>query len=193
MTFFRCLGDGGAPIPTKTPYVASTGNQYLTLPFYCDDYPVIKAKLMTISAYQQVIIGDTSWDVSGFIFYCDGNFNNLYLRYSNNGITTINNAKWCDPVEVEIDYSTGDITYDGTNYTGSPKTQLHNPITLFGNPNNRQGFCFLFSLQVYTNDNLVMNLVPMKDSQTGVGYLHDTIGGQDYYSGSSSGLLYGEI
>lgn len=193
MTFFRCLGDGGAPIPTKTPYVASTGNQYLTLPFYCDDYPVIKAKLMTLTSYQQVIIGDTSWDVSGFIFYCDNNFNYLYFRYSNNGFTTINNAKWCDPVEVEIDYSTGDITYDGTKYAASPKTQLHNPITLFGNPSNRQGNMFLFGLEVYINNILVMNLVPMKDSQTGVGYLHDTIGDQDYYSGSSSGLLYGEI
>lgn len=193
MAWFECNGGGSSPTPTKTPFIGSTGMQYLTLPYYCDDYPVIKAKLMTLTPNQQVIIGDTSWDVSGFIFYCDNTLAKLCLRYSNSGISDISNAKWLSPVDVEIDYSTGDIKYDGVTYSGSPKSQLHNQITIFGNPSNRQGNLILFGLQVYTNDNLVMDLVPMKDLQSGAGYLHDTIGGQDYFSGSNTPLFYGEI
>ena len=191
MAWYRC-GSGGK---TKTPYIAANGNQIITLPIYSDDCPVIKTKLMTISPLgQQVIIGDI-WDTNGVIFYTENNtLNALYFRYSSSAISTISNVKWCEPVEVELDYTNGSIKYDGVLYSGAPKTQLHNAIKLFGqNTTTRRGLVYIFELKIYVNDVLTMNLIPMRDSNTGAGYLHDSVSGNDYYSESSIPLIYGEI
>lgn len=183
--------NGAQPLP----YIAANGNQIVTLPIYSDDYPVIKAKLMTIAPLgQQVIIGDI-WDTNGVIFYTENNaLNALYFRYSSSSVSTITNVKWCEPVDVELDYNDGSIKYDGVLYSGAAKTQLHNAIKLFGqNSTTRRSLVYIFELKIYVNDVLVMNLVPMLDSNTGAGYLHDTIGNQDYYSETSVPLIYGEF
>lgn len=187
----RKKSNGAQPLP----YIAANGQQLVTLPLYSDDCPIIKAKLMTcVPAGQQVIIGDI-WDANGVIFYTENNvFNALYFRYSSSSVSNITNVKWCEPVEVELDYTNGSIKYDGVLYSGSPKTQLHNAIKLFGqNTTTRRGLVYIFEMKIYVNDVLVMNLVPMLDSNTGAGYLHDTIGNQDYYSETSVPLIYGEF
>lgn len=185
----KSSGGGGTPIP----YIAANANQLVTLPFYSDDYPYITARLMTIAPLgQQVIIGDI-WDVNGFVFLIENNdWNNLYLRYITTAMLPIPTVKWCEPVDVELDYTNGSIKYDGILYTGAPKTQLHNIIKLFGqNATTRRGMVFIFELKVYINSVLAMHLIPMKDTNTGAGYLHDTIGNQDYYSETTAPLIYG--
>lgn len=183
--------NGAQPLP----YIAANGNQIVTLPIFSDDYPVIKTKLMTISPTgQQVFIGDI-FDVNGVLLYAENNvLSALYFRYNNSSYSTINNVKWCEPVEIEIDYTDGSIKYDGVLYAGAAKTQLHNAIKLFGqNTTTRRALVYIFELKIYVNNVLTMDLVPMKNSNTGEGYLHDIVGNQDYYSETSVPLIYGEF
>lgn len=197
MTWFRCIeqngGGGGGESKKGVPAIASTSAQWIALPFYDDDNPIIKFKMLqTNNVYQSIILGDL-WDISAFCLYMESDDNN-YFRYNTNYEHTYAIPKklwkW---VDVEIDYSTGKVTFDGTDYTTqNPKTQLHNQIYLFGLPGSHMANIAISEFKVYVNNTLTMDLEPRRDINTGAGYFYDLVGGQDYYSASSTPLKYYE-
>lgn len=174
--------------------IASTAQQWLILPFYNDDNPIIKFKMM--QPYQinfGLIIGDI-WDTSGFVWYSDVNtgYNDFRWGSGNDDLYHIPKKLW-KWVDVEIDYGTSKVTVDGTEYTTqTPKTQNHSPIYLFGFTNTNNSCIAIAELKVYVNDALAMKLEPRKDSTTGEGYFYDTVGEQDYYSLSNVPFVYVE-
>lgn len=191
MTWFKCIGqDGGGGGGGDTiKFLGSNKNQWIALPLYSDDYPVIKTKIMTTELLgQQALIGDL-WDVSSFMLYSEGD-NNLAFRYTTGNVDNIPSKpyKW---VDLELDYTAGTCKYDGITYGGIQKTQLHNQIYLFGLSNYQLSYCALSDIQIYKNGNLYMNLVPMDDSNGG--YYYDTVGQQSYRSASSTPLIYNDM
>ena len=183
-------GEGGVP---ATKAIASNGNQWLTLPYYNDDNPVIEFKfLQPYNVNQSIIIGDM-WDLNAFCFYMESDGYN-YFRYNNvyENMYQIPQKLW-KWVNVKIDYATSKVTVDDIDYTvSSPKTQLHYPICLFGLPSSHMSCIAITDFKVYINDTLDMQLEARKDELTGAGYFYDTIGQQSYYSDSSTPLLYME-
>ena len=169
-------------------YIASSGQQYIALPLYSDDYPVIKTKMMLgyLPGTQQALWGDI-WDVNSFMLYAEnGAFS---FRYTTNNVDVITPKYW-EWVDVELDYTNGTFLYGDTIYGGIPKTQLHNQIYLFGLPSGRDGWCAYSTIEVYKNGILYMNLEPRLDKETNAGYYYDTINNIPYYSSTSSPLVY---
>lgn len=168
------------------PNVMSTGYQYIELPLYDDDYPVIKARVKTLyTSIQAVYIGDI-WDVSAFCLYTENGV--PQFRYTTSDVATIASPKFNEFVDIEMDYAAGTLKYDGTTYGGVQKTQLHNTVKLFG----LSGKCSIFAIEemkIYKNNALYMNLIPRVDA-SGQGYLYDTIGHQSYSSVTSTPLVY---
>lgn len=172
-------------------YIASSGQQYIALPLYSDDYPVIKTKMMlgSIPGAQQALWGDI-WDVNSFMLYAEnGAFS---FRYTTSNVDVITPKYW-EWVDVELDYTKGTCLYGGNVYGGIPKTQLHNQIYLFGLPSGRDGWCAYSTIEVYKNGTLYMNLEPRLDKETNAGYYYDTINNIPYYSSTSYPLVYGAM
>lgn len=198
MTWFRCIGNngggGGEEIIKGVPAIASTAAQWLALPYYNDDNPIIEFKfLQPYNVNQSIIMGDM-WDLNAFCFYMESDGYN-YFRYNNvyENMYQIPQKLW-KWVNIRIDYATSKVTVDGVDYTNSsPKTQLHYPIYLFGLPNSHLSCIAITDFKVYINGVLDMQLEARKDESTGVGYFYDTVGNQSYYSSSSTPLYYTEI
>lgn len=177
---FRCVGGN------KKPSVMSTGYQYIELPLYADDYPIIKAKVMSLyKAGQGLYIGDV-WTIDGFSFYIENDA--LQFRYTRDNIATISSPIFNKFVDIEMDYSAGTLKYNGTTYGGIQKTQLHNAICIFGIGDKTSIFA-VEEMQIYKNNELYMNLIPLVD-ESGQGYLYDTIGQQSYFSNTNISLIH---
>lgn len=172
-------------------YIASSGQQYIALPLYSDDYPVIKTKMMLgyLPGTQQALWGDI-WDVNSFMLYAENSA--FSFRYTTNNVDVITPKYW-EWVDVEFDYTKGTFLYAGDVYGGTPKTQLHNQIYLFGLPSGRDGWCAYSTIEVYKNGTLYMNLEPRLDKETNAGYYYDTINNIPYYSSTSYPLVYGAM
>lgn len=170
----------------STPDVMSTGYQYIELPLYDDDYPVIKARVRTLyTAVQAVYIGDV-WSVDSFCFYIENGA--PQFRYTTNNVDTISSPAFNRFVDIEMDYRAGTLKYNGTTYGGVQKTQLHNSIKLFG-ADNRYSIFAIEKMEIYKNNSLFINLVPQVNAN-GEGYLYDTIGQQAYFSATNIPLIH---
>lgn len=196
MTWFRCTGGNGSSGDTKggLPAIASTGAQWIALPLYDDDNPIIEFKMLQpTNINQSIIIGDL-WDLSAFCLYMESD-NNNYFRYNTSyeNMYTIPRRIW-KWASVKIDYALGKVTVDGVEYTTqNPKTQLHNQVYLFGLAGSHMTNVAITDFKVYKNNTLYLNFEPREDASTGAGYFYDTVGQQDYYSDSSTPLSYVEI
>lgn len=177
-------GGGGQPLKM----VASSGAQSIQLPYYSDDGIKLKFKMLGGISDNAPVFGDV-WSTAGVVFYF---YNRLKL-----GLRVVDYLNENIPytsfklMNVEFDYSTGILTIDGNTY-GELKTPGHNPIYLFG-VSNRYSAVALSDISVEQNDVEIMHLEPRKNIQTGEGYYHDSIGNQDYYSITSTGLIYTEL
>lgn len=190
MAWFLSTG-GESSGPTKA--IASTNQQYINLPVYDDDNPIIECKLLvTANSPQAIIIGEL-WDLAAFCLYMESD-NNLYFRYNTNyeHLYTIPQNRW-NWMNVRIYYGTGIVTVDGVDYTPAvAKTQLHNQIKLFG-IDGHEASVALKDVKIYKNNSLFMDLEARKDDVTGAGYFYDKVGQQDYYSNTANPLIYTEI
>lgn len=196
MTWFKCIGGNGSGGSAKEglPAIASTGTQWITLPLYDDDNPIIEFKMLqSANIAQSIIIGDL-WDLSAFCLYMESDDNNYFrynVDYSHTYTIPKKPWKW---VNYKINYGTGVVTVDGVDYIPAvAKTQLHNQVYLFGLPGSHMANVAITDFKVYKNNTLYLNFEPRKDASTGAGYFYDTVGQQNYYSDSSTPLSYVEI
>lgn len=182
------LGSGGG---NTIPFVCSTGSQYIQLPVYSDDNPVISFKMLQ-DAYGEdsaVVVGD-NWSTSGMLIYCDRSY--MHTRISPSQDISFYPVPW-EVFDVEFDYDAGSLKYGSQTIGDYPSQHQHLPIFLFGLNNTQMSSVCIGEMSIKVSGTEVMHLVPMKDSSTGAGYFHDTIGNTDYYSDSSTDLKYIEI
>ena len=186
--YFNNGGGGGG---STVPFICSTGAQYIELPIYSDDNPVISFKMLQ-DAYGEspaVVVGD-NWSTSGMLIYCDGRY--MHTRISPSQNVSFNPVPW-EVFDVEFDYATGSLKYGSQTVGDYPSTHQHLPIYLFGLNNTRMSSVGIGEVSIKVSGTEIMHLVPMKDTNTGAGYFHDTVGDTDYYSDSNTDLIYLEI
>ena len=188
MGYIACFGNGGS---TTSPYVVATGQQSIDLPIYGDETDlVIKFKIFRYEYSQgnTAIFGST-WNNRHFLLTTEGGLFTYYI-----GGTYIqfpvNRGEVMD-IELGYDY----VKVNGTLIQGSGAgTREHSLISIFSvNSGSNNAFCIMGGVQIFVEGDMVMDLVPMQDNQTSEGYYHDTIGNQNYYSTSSTGLKYIEM
>ena len=188
------LSGGGGGGENNLKAIAATGQQYIELPLYDDDNPIITFKmLITANSPQGIILGDL-WDLSAFCLYMESD-TNCYFRYNSiyENMYTIPQNRW-NWSDVSIDYKTGKVIVDGKIYsTENPKTQLHNQIKLFGLANEHMASVAIKDFKTYKNNELYLDFEPRKDAETGAGYFYDKVNKQNYYSGSNVPLIYSDL
>ena len=183
-------GGGGTGNVIRAIY--SSKAQYIELPFYIDDglrfeFSIYQTDADALTAY----IGDY-WDVNGFVFYSEDAEHNS-IRADSNVVVTFDKIKY-EWVDVSLDFLNGILIYNGSTIVNHSKTQPHKPICLFGIDNDRFSSLAMSEIKIYNSNNeLVADLAPMKDAQTGAGYYHDITNNQDYYSDTSTKLFFAEI
>lgn len=177
------------PVNDTVKMVVSTGAQLIQLPYYSDDGIKLKFKMFLGYVNQNGVIFGDEWSSAGILFYTEGQ--TLELRVIGNVETNIPLPAY-HIADVEFDYTTGILTIDGDTY-GSYTLGGHKPIYLFGLSSGHEIWGALSDISIEQNGTEVMKLVAKKDASTGAGYYHDTIGGQNYYSTTSTDLLYTEI
>ena len=183
-----CGGNGGGG--TASPCVVATGEQTIDLPIYGDETDlVIKFKLFRYENSQgNTAIFGSVWNNAHFLLSTEGGGFTYYLG---GGYVQfpVNKGEVMD-IELGYDYA----KVNGTLIQGGGSTRAHSLISIFSNNSGgNNAFCIMGGVQIFVDGDAVMNLVPMQDSQTGEGYYHDTIGNQDYYSTSGTGLKYTEM
>ena len=120
--------------------------------------------------------------------------NNEWQFFCGSGSNTTWTASYDDITEVEINTTTGSIKINGTTVYSHVGTRTHTAISLFTNSQYSYHYVgAIGEVEVYKDNALYLDLVPTKDSQTGEGYYHDTVGNQDYYSTTSVPLIYAEL
>lgn len=184
-------------VPEPTPMIGSNGAQRLTLPYYADDGISIEFKMMLSSnSSNRVIFGDL-FDYDGTVLYTVGTNEALGARTQREWYSENLPYKSWNMVDVKLDIANGIFTIDGVDYgTGHvPTTHPSNYyLTLFDIYGGGRGASVAIGdVSIKQNDVEVMHLVPMKNSQTGAGYYHDSIGDQDYYSEGSKDFIYTEF
>ncbi len=186
------------PTPTETiQMIGSNGAQRLTLPYYADDGISIEFKMMlSTNSSNRVILGDL-FDYDGTVLYTVGTNAALGARTQQEWFAENLPYKSWTMVDVKLDIANGIFTIDGVNYgTGHvPTTHPANTyLTLFDTYGGGRGSSVAIGeVSIKQNNAEVMHLVPMKNSQTGAGYYHDSIGDQDYYSEGSTDFAYIEF
>lgn len=174
----------------KISYISSSCAQQLDLPVYMDEDILIKTKIMIPQTYpSETSIINNEWNVNCMAFYIGQN--TLVLRDTSSHTVNITNQPW-KWVDIEFKTSDGSLKYDGVTYGGNGGTYNHKVISLFGIENTHFSSVAFQDIKIYKNGALYMNLIPKLDIDTGGGYFHDTIGGNDYYSVTQTPLLYRE-
>lgn len=186
MAFIRGSSIGGK----KLKMLASTGAQIVPLPYRTSDG--IKLKFKMLVGYLNsggVIFGD-DWSQYGVLFYFASNsyFGLRVISFVNDYIP----IKAFEIVDVEFDYTTGILKLNNDTY-GEYHAGNNYTINLFGISSSHRSWVALSDISIEQNGSEVMHLEPRLNSQTGAGYYHDTIGGQDYYSTTGTNLIYTEI
>lgn len=184
-------GGGGS----GTPFIFSTklSNQGITLPVYGDDNYRYEFKLVIPCYQSETLIFGGAWSVSSKLFHTFGSASApIIVYYISNSYVSISYNYW-DIMDIEA--NTTYIKVDGTTYTGTATTKAHEQVSLYGLSGSHLAIIGISEMKIYDNsdDSLVMDLVPMKDSSTGDGYFHDTVGNTDYTSGVTGGLKYVEL
>ena len=186
MAWYRCGGGGSVTPQVGIPFICSDAKQYFALPnIYGDDDYRYEFKLIVPSEQQSLIFGG-NWNVSAKLLHTYGS--NL-TYYMTNSPTQIPYTCW-DIMDIEA--STTYIKVNGTPYTSASQARGHELIYLFGFSNGYKSSIGISEFKIYDNsdDSLVMDLVPRKNSSTGAGYFHDTVGDDDYYSESGYDFAY---
>lgn len=178
------LGEGGG----GESYIASTGSQYINLPFYSDENIQIEFDLLqgTNKDYRNVIIGDIFAE-TGIVLYTDYKNNQMRITSSVERGYIAPKLVWS---HIDLDFSTGTLIVDGTTIVSSYQAHAHNQQHLFGLVNDRYTICAIKNFKVYKDGNLFLDFEPRKDNTTGEGYFHDRVSGTDYYGNNA--LIYGE-
>ena len=114
------------------------------------------------------------------------------MRDATNHTVNITNQSW-KWVDIEFNTSDGSLKYDGVTYGGAGGTYNHKVISLFGIENSHFSSVAFQDIEIYKDGTLYMNLIPKQDTNTGAGYFHDAINGNDYYSATQTALVYGEF
>lgn len=191
MAWIRGSAIGGGS-SSGTPFVVATGNQSVQLPIYGDAANlVIKTKFLRNDndGGSTAIIG-SNWSGSDYLLTTEGG--NAKLTYYMGGRHIQPPIIQGKVQELELGYNYAKV--DGTLYQGTGNARGHYTISLFSiNSGGNKSRIIMGAVEIYVDGDLVMNLVPKKDNQTGEGYYHDDIGDQDYYSSSGTGLKYLEI
>ena len=194
MAFIRGSSIGGGGGGGGTPYLLSQQGAKIELPVYGDDNLIIKFKflrtMITSNTRFSCILGDV-FDGSGvLLFYNVSNWE----FYCGSGTHYTWTASYNDITEVEINTATGSLKINGSTLYSHIGTRTHTAISLFTNSQN--GYHYVGAIgqvEIYKDNALYLNLVPMKNSLTGEGYYHDTVGNQDYSSTTSIPLIYAEL
>lgn len=190
MAFIRgsSIGGGG----DGTPYLLSQQGAKIELPVYGDDDLIIKFKFLrtviTSNVRFSCILGDVFNESGVLLFYNGSNWE----FYCGSGTHYTWTASYNDITEVEINTTTGSLKINGSTLYSRVGTRTHTAISLFTNSSYHYVGA-IGQVEVYKDNDLYLNLVPMKDSLTGKGYYHDTVGNQDYFSTTSVPLIYAEL
>ena len=189
MGYIACFGNGGGG-STTYPYVVATGEQSINLPIYGDETDlVVKFKIFRNESDQgsNAIFG-SEWNNYHFLLSTEGGAFTYYIGGSYVQFP-VNKGEIMD-IELGPDYA----KVDGTLIQGAGGGRGHSLISIFSiNSGGNMAYCIMGGVQIFVDGDMVMDLVPTQDSQTGEGYYHDTIGNQDYYSTSGIGLKYVEM
>lgn len=180
------IGYGSGVAPTS-PFIASTGFQYIALPFYSDEAITLEFDLLQCDyKIEGVILGDI-FDYAGVVLYTNGDYNQIRMTTSQDIAYTAPKWKWS---HIEMDLTSGTMSADGVTIFNSYEAHGHNQQYLFG-LNGRNAVCGIKNFKVYKNDTLFLDFTPMRDAQTGEGYFHDEVSGNDYYGNNP--LIYSEV
>lgn len=182
---------------TPISMIGSNGAQKLTLPYYADDGISIEFKMMlSYNEPNTVILGD-NFNYDGTVLYISATGTNLGARTQEAWVSEDLPYETWKMVNVKLDIANGIFTIDGIDYGIGhvPTTHPENKyLSLFDIYSGGRGSSVAISeVSIKQNDVEVMHLVPMKNSQTGAGYYHDDIGGQDYYSEGNKDFVYTEF
>lgn len=188
MGWSLCQGGNGGGGNSKIPCICSDGRQYITLPVYGDEDLVVKFKLLrgNHESTSAVICG--GWGTYKFLFHTYG-YEYYYYTGTNSSVRIPEKPYVWQDCELGLGYA----IVDGTTYTGGSDTRDHDALTVFGNGNNYLSNVAIGEIEIYKDGVLYLDLIPMQDSQTGEGYYHDNVGNQDYYSETSTPLIYSEL
>jgi hypothetical protein len=194
MGWSLCQGSDGGGGSSGTPYLLSQQGAKIELPVYGDDDLIIKFKFLrtviTPNTSYSCILGDV-FDGNGVLLFYSGTHWEFFCGTGSHYTWT---ASYDDITEVEINTATGSIKINGTPLYSNVGTRTHNAICLFTNSQFSYHYVgAIGEVEVYKDNALYLDLVPMKDDQTGKGYYHDTVGNQDYYSTTSVPLIYAEL
>ena len=174
----------------RISYISSSCEQQLNLPVYMDEDIVIRTKIMIPVAYpNDTSIINNEWNVNCMAFYISSG--RLVLRETTSSTLTFDNKPW-KWVDIEFKTSDGSLVYDGVKYGGNGGSYNHKVISLFAIDNGHFSSVAFQDIDIYKDGDLYMHLEPRADAQTGAGYFYDTIGGQSYYSATSTPLIYNE-
>lgn len=185
MGWSLCQGGNGGS--ANVPCICSTGSQHIELPVYGDDDLEISFKMFQSYADSQRAIFADYWGDGGFCLSTEPNL--MYFRNKGSSVISFHRTFYkLQSIYVGTDY----ISVDGTRYALTRGTGGHNPIYLF-DIDSRYSTVAISDMKIYKDGDLYMDLIPMQDSQTGEGYYHDDIGNQDYYSNTSTPLIYSEL
>lgn len=179
------IGQGGG----VEPYIASTGSQYIDLPFYSDEDIQVEFDLMqgTNLETNRVILGDV-FQTYGIVLYAYGASNQMRMTSSIDQSYSAPKWVWS---HIELDFSTGTLIVDGTTIVSSYQSHGHNQQHLFGltGGGGNPASCAIKNFKVYKDGDLFLDFEPRKDETTGEGYFHDKVSRTDYYGNNS--LIYG--
>ena len=197
MGWSLCQGVNGGGGNSKTPCICSNWAQRVTLPYYADDGISIEFKMILSSnSANRVILGD-NFDYDGTVLYTVNTNAALGARTQTQWFAENLPYKSWNMVDVKLDIANGIFTIDGVDYGIGhiPSTHPANKyLTLFDIYGGGRGSSVAIGeVSIKQNDVEVMHLIPMKNNQTGEGYYHDDIGNQDYYSETSTPLIYSEL
>lgn len=174
----------------KISYISSSCAQQLDLPVYMDEDIVIRTKIMIpLTLPYETSIINNEWNVNCMAFYIGQGV--LILRDTTSHTVSWANKPW-KWVDIEFKTSDGSLVYDGVTYGGQGGTYNHKVISLFGVENGHFSSVAFQDIDIYKDGDLYMHLEPRADAQTGAGYFYDTIGEQNYYSATSTPLIYNE-
>lgn len=177
--------------PITTPMIFSDGRQQLVLSSILGNLDYTYKFKLYISNYQtETLILGSDWNVGCKLFHTYGSLGSPTLYYYTNN-TPISIPSTLNKI-LDVEMSTDYIKIDGVTYSDTAASRASSAISLFGFSTTHRSSVGIGEFQVYDNsdDSLVMDLVPMKDSSTGEGYFYDTVGEQSYYSSTAYPLHY---
>ena len=179
------INEEGLPNNYRTcEYMESTGTQYIDLD--------IKSKL---SHAYELIVGDNSSvdsDAAGHFFGSGV----TGIRYPSTGGIRMGfgNGNWLTTnVNVlsknTIYLSKDKATFNSANVPYGKGVVINEILYLFATSNNQYGKIKIYSLKIYNDDSIIMELIPALDNNN-VPCLYDTVSGETFYNAGTGDFIY---